>query len=76
MKYLIRVLVLLLYLIGGCIELVYIIPAFFVTLILQLGNFIISGKVWFENDLDLKIILYPCELVFGFCDKLLNYERK
>jgi uncharacterized protein YqgC (DUF456 family) len=73
MKYLIRILVLLLYLIGSCIEFFYIIPAFFITLI---GHFIISGKFGFEDDLEFKIILYPCILVFGFCEKLLNYERK
>ena len=76
MKYLIRVLVLLLYLIGACIEVVYIIPAFFIALILLLGNFIVTGKFLFENDLEIKIILYPELLVFGLCEKLLELWKR
>ena len=77
MKCLIRILVLLLYIIGGCIEAVYIIPAFFITLTLLLGNFIVTGKFGLEDDLESKIILlFPGESVFDLCEKLLDYERE
>lgn len=72
MKYLIRILVLLIYFTGGVLELIYMYPAIIILPVLMGFNFIINGKFEFKNNLENKIILLPLDTFFKLGEKLLN----
>ena len=72
MKYLIRILVLLIYFTGGVLELIYMYPAIIMLPVLMGFNFIINGKFEFKSNIEDKIILLPLDTFFKLGEKLLS----